>query len=194
MNRFLLRLILLWALMLTAGCLGKRPYHSTPIDALTEFPGYLDKTIIGSVELLQSENVAGGRALLYRFPRYTPTAAPVESCLATTFVTQERNGGWRSQSASRLGCYQEQFEADQFTAMYTVGGNITDLTTVYGFSKTGHQVSIEWADGLVEVVPLNDNTFLKSRPENLRVDRATLLDRSNNALETIDWSETEVAP
>jgi hypothetical protein len=182
---------LIWLLVFTMGCLDRRPYHPTPIDALTEFPGYIHLAVTDSVEVLQSETIAGGHVILYRFPLRSPYPAQASYCLATTFVTQERSGSWRSQSASRIGCYDAPLNSDRFAATYTIGGNVTDLTTVYGFSGKGSQVRIEWSDGLVDIVPFSNNTFLKSRPERLLVNQVALLDIDANVLESIEWRTHE---
>jgi hypothetical protein len=138
-----------------------------------------------SAELLQMESVAGGELLLYRYQALGEPEAGA-FCLATTFVTQERNGGWRAQSASRIGCFNEPLDAGTFEAMYTVGGNVTALTTVYGLSDHGVQVSIEWSDGLVEIAPLDNGAFLKSRPLTLQAYRVLLQDEDHNVLTIVD--------
>ncbi|MBI3242850.1 MAG: hypothetical protein HYZ49_11205 [Chloroflexi bacterium] len=175
----------LW--LLTLGCLGWRPYHSTSTEALTEFPGYLTKESLNSVEILQQENVADGLVLLYRYPSPVGTVSN-GYCVATTFVTEEQNNSWRSQSASRIGCGENYPYIDDFMAMYTVGGNITDLTTAYGFSNRGDEVRIEWSDGLVDVVTLQNGAFLNSRPQILQVQRIELLDKNGEVLESKIWA------
>lgn len=179
--------LIIW--LVVSACSWERAYHATPLEALTEFPGYLTKENLGSALILQEEAVAGGLVLLYLYP--SDEAGPTSSanCLATTFVTQERNGGWRPQSAGRIGCGKEVFAEGGFTATYTVGGNITELTTAYGLSEQGHQVNIEWSDGTATVVPVIDGAFLRSRPETLQVQRMELLDRDGAILETIQIAD-----
>jgi hypothetical protein len=178
-TRLLLSLIILSFALIISGCSFWRPFHPTPLDALTEFPGYLSQANLSLAEVLQQEKIAGGLVLLYRYPLNLKEKN--YSC-ATTFVTQEKNGGWRAQSASRIGCHATP--ASEFMAMYTVGGNITPLTTAYGLSHLGHQVRIEWSDGLVETVPLEDGTFLKSRPAILMIHKMELLNADGEVVET----------
>ncbi len=179
-NRILFVLSLISIMFVVSAC---SPYNPTPYDALTEFPGFLTKENLASVTVLQQEAVADGLVLLYR---YQPDLDVGEYCLATTFVTQEKNGGWRAQSASGLGCGNNL--SGRFLATFTVGGNITELTTAYGLSKDGSQVRIQWSDGTVSVVPLINNVFLKSRPAILQVDRIDLLDADDTVLENISWA------
>lgn len=180
-------LVILYPWLLTVACLGWRPYHATATEALTEFPGYLTKESLNSVEILQQENVADGLVLLYRYPSLV-SADSNEYCAATTFVTEEQNNSWRSQSASQIGCGENYPYIDGFMAMYTVGGNITDLTTAYGFSNRGNEVRIDWSDGLVEIVTLQNGAFLKSRPQILQVQRIELLDKNGEVLESKIWA------
>lgn len=171
-------LIILSLALIISGCSFWRPFHPTPLDALTEFPGYLSEANLSLAQVLRQEKIAGGLVLLYRYP----LKKEKKSCFATTFVTQEKNGGWRAQSASRIGC--NATPVNEFMAIYTVGGNITALTTAYGLSHFGHEVRIEWSDGLVESVPLEDGTFLKSRPATLQVEKIELLNADGEVVET----------
>lgn len=168
-----------------SACSWGRTYHATPLEALAEFPGYLTKESLGSASILQDETVAGGLVLLYLYPSDEAGLTPSANCLATTFVTQERNGGWRSQSAGRMACDEEIFAEDIFTAAYTVGGNVTELTTVYGMSTQGEQVRIEWSDGTISIIPVVNGTFLSSRPETLQVQQVSLLNSAGALLERI---------
>lgn len=179
-NRILFVLSLISIMFVISAC---SPYHPTPHDALTEFPGYLTKENLASLTVLQQETVADGLVLLYR---YQPDMEVGEYCLATTFVTEEKNGSWRAQSASKLECGNNL--SGRFKAIFTVGGNITELTTAYGLSNDGSHVRIQWSDGIVSVVPLINNVFLKSRPANLQVDRIDLLDADDTVLEKISWT------
>jgi hypothetical protein len=181
------RLAILSLSLLLSGCAWWRPYHPTPLDALTEFPGYMNQDNLAFVELLQEENVAGGLVLLYRYPLYKPDTASNEHCVATTFVTEEQRNRWRSQSASKIGCGENYPYAEGFMATYTVGGNITDLTTAYGFSNYGSQTRISWSDGVIDLVPIQNGTFLKSRPQTLQVRSIELLDVDGEVLENKTW-------
>lgn len=174
-------LSLITLLVMLSAC---RPYHATPHDALTEFPGYLSQENIASLTILQQEVVAEGRVMLYR---YQPDPMVSEYCVATTFVTQEKRGGWRAQSASRLECGDKLSE--KFTPAYTVGGNITELTTVYGLSNKGSQVRIHWSDGMVSIAPVANNVFLSARPATLQVNSIALLDENDMILEETSWAE-----
>lgn len=188
-----LRLILLLFLVTLPACSWQRPSHSTPLRALTEFPGYLTQEKLNSVSVLREERVAGGVVLLYRYPATqsktgdgNPATAPT-ACIATTFVTQERNGSWQAQSASKLGCGPDVGKG--FAVTYTVGGNVMELTTVYGVSEAGDRVRIEWADGQSSIVPLVDNVFLQSRPENSPPRRVELLDEEGMTLDSTTWEK-----
>lgn len=177
---------ILVVLLLTSAC---RPYHRTSLEALTEFPGYLEKAdafTMSSVQVLQQQKTADGLVLLYRWQ----TSESVKNktfCLATTFVTSEGNG-WRAQSSGSVGRSDSGQcsipETHGFVAAYTVGGNITDLTTAYGISDRGNAVRIEWSDGLVVTAPLQSSAFLAIRPAILQVRLIGLLDSNGNILET----------
>lgn len=189
MVKLLTLLITLIIWLAVSACSWGRAYHATPREALAEIPGYVTKESLDSALILQQETVADGLVLLYLYPSNEASITSPTNCVATTFVTQERNGGWRSQSASRIGCSEEIFAEDVFTATYTVGGNITELTTAYGLSEQGHQVSIEWSDDTVSVVPVIDGTFLRSRSEILQVERMELLDSDGTVLETVQTAD-----
>ncbi len=66
--------------------------------------------------------------------------------------------GWRAQSSGSTS----YSKSDDFVASYAVGGNITDLTTAYGISKKGNSVRIEWSDGQIDIVPIEDGAFILS--------------------------------
>jgi hypothetical protein len=165
-----------------------RPYYATPTEALAEFPGYLTETELSLVDILAQEKIAGGVVLLYKFP--APFHEAPKYCIATNFVTQERNGSWHAQSGSRLECGVNSLESGDFEATYTVGGNVTDLTTVYGVGQ-GYQVRIEWSDGQVDTVLLDNGVFLKSRSATLQVEQVMLLTESGDILETQTWAVTQ---
>lgn len=201
MSRCRLILILSTVLFVT-GCSGwGRPFHPTPLDALTEFPGKLthsDRYIEESVEVLQEQEVAGGLVLLYRWQSAKSQETDTYS-LATSFVTPEGKG-WRAQASgfhtirSRelpsswepplFGC---EILADTFVAGYTVGGNITSLTTASGLSHRGDIVGIIWSDGQIDVMPLKAGSFLLARPETLKVQRIELVDANGRVLESEEW-------
>ncbi|MFO7536486.1 MAG: hypothetical protein R6X32_00320 [Chloroflexota bacterium] len=152
--------------------------------ALTEFPGYVSAQTVEFVTVLQEEMVADGLVLLYQFPDSTqPAGHTARHCLATTFVTQEQHGGWRAQSASKLGC--SRLNEQDFSAMFTVGGNVTDLTTAYGWSQEGDRVQVEWSDKRIDLVSLVDNTFLLSRAETVPVNQIQLLHQDGTVLDSI---------
>jgi len=187
--RVLLFAFLSVSLILSA-CAG-RSYHATPLDALTEFPGYLinpDYYVKDSVRILQQEAVAGGIVLLYRWQTYESAKASTY-CLAVTFVTPEGNG-WRAQSSGSAGIESHRCsisETDSFIAGYTVGGNITELTTVFGLSDRGDNVRVEWSDGISSTIPIRSGAFLGSRPQTLQVRRVQVLDSRGNILASEEW-------
>ncbi len=185
-KRLILLMLTIW--LVVRACSWGGAYHATPLEALTEFPGYLTKESLGSASILQEEVVADGLVLLYLYP--SDGVGPMSSvnCLATTFVIQERNGSWRPQSAGRA-CAEEIFTEDIFTAFYTVGGNVTELTTAYGRSTQGEQVHIEWSDGMISVIPVVNDTFLNSRPEILQVRQVSLLNSDGMLLERIQLDD-----
>lgn len=183
-TRLLYLLVVLTITSLSVACGRQETFHATPLAALTEFPGYVSVQTVESVVVLQEEKVADGLLLLYQFPDSAqPAGRTARHCLATTFVTQERHGGWRAQAASKLGC--GRLSEQGFSAMFTVGGNVTDLTTAYGWSQEGDQVRIEWSDGQVDLVPLVNNTFLLSRSETLQANQFDLLHRDGTVLESL---------
>jgi len=185
-------IFILSVLPLLAGC--ARPFHPTPLDALTEFPGHLvnpDAYIEESVEILQEQEVAEGLVLLYRW-KSPKSREEGTYCVAVTFVTPVTtlNGkGWRAQSSGSVGSFPRQpplwgcdVPSDEFIAAYTVGGNVTSLTSAYGLSHRGGFVRIVWSDGQVDVVPLQADSFLLPRSETLQVKRIELLDADGNVL------------
>lgn len=160
--------------ILLAAC---RPYHSTPSDALREFPGYLenaDPTTLNAIHVLQQEDIAGGIVMLYA----VPTSTSDTYLLARTFLTQEISGGWRAQASGNTF----YTNTDAFIAAYTVGGNITPLTSAYGIGRMGAGVRIEWSDGQTTTASIQNGIFLQSRPETLQVKRIDLLDETGNVL------------
>ncbi len=165
-----------------------RPFHPTPVDALTEIPGMVVGSLNdpSSLQVLQQQEVAGGTVLLYRWQR--TAAQPGNTfCLAATFVTPEGRG-WRAQSS---GFFSDGASGhptctftttSDFSAGYYVGGNITDLTTAYGWSTRGSHVRIIWSDGVVSQIPIHNNSFLEARPETLQVERIELRDTNDTVL------------
>jgi len=176
-----------------------RPFHPTPLDALTEFPGYLvnpDMYVEESVVVLQEQEIAGGLVLLYRW-QSREARREGTYCIATTFVTPVitlKGKGWRAQSSGAIGSFPRQpplfgcdVPSDEFIAGYTVGGNITSLTTVFGLSNRGDAVRIVWSDRQVDVVSLQSGSLLLARPKTLQEERIELLDADGNILESKKW-------
>jgi len=181
-------LAVLLSLLFLSAC---RPYHSNPIDALTEFPGYLENASAftkSSVRILRQQEVAGGIVILYRWQ--TPQAVEKQHyCLATTFVTPE-GFGWRAQSSGSVGVASANCmisEAEDFVAAYTVGGNSTELSTVYGISKLGARVRVEWSDSVIMTAPVENHSFLLARPDTTHVSRIELLNVTGEVLESKTW-------
>lgn len=184
--------VLAVSIVLLVSACSSRPFHPTMVDALTEFPGKLvgaDLSTIKSVQVLRQQTIAGGVSLLYRW-QTSASAANGTYCLAATFVTPER-GGWRAQSTGFFdGDNQALKPACSFTnnndfiAGYYPGGNVTDLTTVFGLSSQGSKVRILWSDGQISIAPIQNKAFLDARPKTLRVDRVDLLDVNNNVLKS----------
>lgn len=179
------------------GCTALRPFHPSPLEALTESPGELihsDFYLSDSVAVLQSYEVAGGQVLLYRWQNQASQAAHTY-CLAATLVAPE-GSGWRAQSTGFVsneyprrpplfGC---EIAVDDFLPSYFVGGNITPLTTAYGLSSAGVSVRITWSDGQIDEAPIKNGSFLLARPATLQVLRVELLDSQGQVLESEDWS------
>jgi hypothetical protein len=186
MKKLLWLVDIIFLVTISTGCAWFQPYYATPIEALTEFPGYLTETKTALVDVLAQEKVAGGIVLLYKFP--APSHEASGYCIATTFVTQKDGGSWRAQSGSRLGCGVNYLEMGDFVAAYTVGGNVTELTTVYGVGQ-GHQVRIEWSDGQESTVFLANGVFLQSRPDTLQVERVELLNEVGEILAAQTWKQ-----
>lgn len=167
-----------------AGCDWIKPFHPTPLDALTEFPGYLSQADLGSARVLQQIEVAGGIVLLYRHLDRQDRFEGAEQ-LSVTFVTPEGKG-WRAQASG--GCGIPSFGG--FVACYAVGGNITPLTSAYGLSEEGSRIRIHWADGETHEVGLADNgSFLLSRPATVQVARIELLDETGQVLAIQDMQQ-----
>ena len=159
-----------------------RPYHATPFDALTEWPGKLegnDAVQLKSVQVLAEEEVAGGRVILYSFP----SEETGKNLLVGTFVTPSGNG-WRAQSSGGT----DYSSSDDFVASGIAGGNITALTTVFGISNKGNNVRIQWSDGQIDTVHIEEGAFILSRPETLAVQRVVLLDTGGEILETREFA------
>jgi len=173
---------LLWLATACGGWL--RPFHPTPLDALTEFPGYLSRADLGSVQVLQEREVAGGVVMLYR---HTDRGGRLggEGRLSVTFVTPA-GGGWRAQSSGSCGVSA----ADDWVACCAVGENVTDLTSAYGWGRRGSAVHVEWSDGQTDEVSLDESgTFLVSRPQTVPVRRIELLDENGEAIESRAWQQ-----
>jgi hypothetical protein len=182
---------------LITGCGLGRPFHSTPLEALTESPGELVRPELydaDSVVILQRQEIAGGLVLLYRW-QTPPSQEKSAYCLATTFVTPE-GAGWRAQASGfiadryprqppLLGC---EIPSGRFVAGWSVGGNVARLTTAYGLAPPdGAAVRITWSDGQVDSVSLKNSSFLLARPDTLQVQRIELLDADGKVLESQEW-------
>jgi len=178
--------LLVGIVLAVSGCDWIKPFHSTPLDALTEFPGYLTQADLGSARVLQQIEVAGGVVILYRHLDRQDRFEGAEQ-LSVTFVTPE-GGGWRAQASGACGVPS----AGGFVACYAVGGNITPLTSAYGQSEEGSRVRIYWADEETHEVGLADNgSFLLSRPATVQVARIELLDETGQALAIQDMQGLE---
>ena len=158
----------------------------TPRDALHDDygAGILYNPIVyvaGSEEVLQEQAVAGGQVLLYRWT--APQSKAGEYCVGVTFVTPVqtlRGQSWRAQASNWLNKLGECYTTfNEFIAEYTP---YIGQTTAFGVSGAGKHVRISWSDGQVNVVELQDGTFLLARPEDLQVTQFELLDANNNVL------------
>jgi hypothetical protein len=159
---------ILWVLIVTLsgiGCGWWQPFHATPLDALTEFPGHWP-TDRAFASVLQQQRVAEGVVMLYKHPDYS-TERMSDHCLSVTFVTPE-DRGWRAQSSGSMCGLSDTID---FGVAYTSGGNVTALTSVYGFSQRGHTVRMTWSNGQVDTTPVRDGSFLLASPETLRLRR-----------------------
>jgi hypothetical protein len=176
--KYVIQLFILALPIFISAC---RPYHPTPFDALTEWPGKLDgadSTVLESVQVLKEEEVAGGLVILYSIP----SKESGEYVLVSTFVTPE-GSGWRAQSSG----WKDYSISDDFVASGIAGGNITDLTTMSGISNKGETVRIEWSDGQIDIVPIEAGSFIFSRPETLTFRRVELLDGNGSVLESNEF-------
>jgi hypothetical protein len=133
---------------------------------------------ISSARLILEEKIVGGVVLLYVYP----TDSPGEHILTQAFVTQEKGTGptlWFPATIS-CGVYTE---TQVFFPTYTVGGS-NGPSTAFGISKKGNEVRIEWSDGQVDVIPVENGAFLQSRQETVWVQRVELLDAEGDVLES----------
>jgi hypothetical protein len=157
----------------------------------------LTSTTAESAEILQQVEISGGTVFLYR---WWPDGAglPEPFCLAVTFVTPVGNS-WRAQSAGSTGVANPGGSGDQpgctipadhgLVFAYTVGGNVTDLTTAYGLALDGEAVRITWSDNTVSQHPLDANgSFLAARPETLQATYAELLNQDEEVI--AQWSDS----
>jgi hypothetical protein len=174
----LLYISLIASIMLSASSCGWiKSLHPTPLDALTEFPGYISKADLGSMRLLQQIEVAGGIVILYRHLDRQDRFEGVEQ-LFVTFVTPE-GAGWQAQASGGCGIPA----SGGFVACYAVGGNVTPLTSAYGLSREGSRARIYWADDETHETGLADNgSFLLSRPASVQVERIEVLDENGQVL------------
>ncbi len=173
-------ILLLLALALLEGCRQQRTY-GMPIDALTEFPGYLNAENAHSFQLLARRELPRGDVLLYAFRGTRPEVEGM-TCVATTFVSENEEGRWRAQSSSNMGCRPDFPDPEEFILRHTAGGNITGLATVYGLTPAGETVRVRWADGEVTMAGIDDGHVLLSRPETVQPDRIEILDADGNVI------------
>lgn len=181
-NLLCLSLFFIFLMVATIGCSWIRPYHATPVAALTEFPGFLTSENISTFQLLQKQEMAGGVILLYAYESNNPQQSG--TCIGTTFVTQKDDEGWRAQSSGNLGCRPNFLDTPEFVAGYTVGGNITDLAVAYGLASKGQAGRVYWSDDLVTQTAIQDGVFITSRPKIVHVLKMELLDVNGAVLET----------
>lgn len=202
-------LMLLLASAAAALALSERNlYNPSPLDALTEWPGWLSADDHGADKIWHQQSVAGGIVYLYYHPLHTAQGADA-TCVSTTFVAPVKWHGWRAQSGSRLGCWMPdsaeaaftpnqifsgaavaeyhpgwftQQPSNGFISSFTVGGNITPLTVAYGLAASGQYVLIEWADGEVSRALVTNGTFLHARPVTTMVTRMSLIDSAGRTL------------
>lgn len=160
--------------------------HPDSLSALTEFPGFVGQAPLEEVVILQEEFVPNGVVLLYRYPHLIPNTP--EDCVAVTFVSQAADGLWHAQSAARLGCNAPSEILVTFSAAYTIGGNIQELSTAYGVSPVGQAVKISWQDGQTTTVTLTNHSFVSSRPGVIPVQKIELLDEQGVVLEHKNWA------
>lgn len=182
-------IVKIFLLILLTAC--SKTGHDNSLLALTEFPGYLEGANLDHVEILKEETVPSGVVLLYRYPAFVPDSSgvvvPDGHCVAVTFVSHNPDGSWQAQSSSQLGCGRAYSTPQKFEALYTVGGNIQSLSTAFGVSGRGHAVEISWEDGAVTAAPLENNSFILSRPGAFQVQKIVLLDENGAVLESQTW-------
>lgn len=181
----------LLALVVAAGCRQQRT-HPTPVEALTEFPGYLAGEIPASFELLAQSTIPRGEVLLYAFGGTRPDVAG-KTCVATTFVSKEPNG-WRAQSSSSLGCRADFPQPEEPVLAYTIGGNIVDLATVFGMAPGGAQVRVHWPDehwpdGLVGLSAVENGYVLLPHSESVKPEFVEILDEAGRVIHTERFEE-----
>lgn len=182
---------ILLALVFAAGCRQPRTYP-TPVEALTAFPGYLEGEIPASFQLLARRTIPRGEVLLYAFGGTRPDVAG-KTCVATTFVSKERDG-WRAQWSSSLGCRNDFPQPDEVVLGCTIGGNITDLATVFGMAPGGAQVRVHWPDwrwpdGLVGFGAIEDGYVLLPHGEPVRPELIEILDEEGRVIHTERFDE-----
>ena len=182
MSRIIPLLFALLTVSWLAGCSRQRTY-GTPVDALTEFPGYLNAENAHSFQLLARRELPRGDVLLYAFRGTRPEAEGM-TCVATTFVSESEEGRWRAQSSSNMGCRPDFPDPEEFILRHTAGGNITGLATVYGLAPAGEIARVRWADGEVTTAGIDGGHFLLSRPETVQPDQIEILDAGGNVIHT----------
>lgn len=170
------RIVILIVMLVGVACRGERTYGS-PVEALTEFPGYVSEERVDSVRVLAQREMPRGVVLLYAYEGTRPDVEG-ETCVATTFVSEERGGRWRAQSSGGMGCATDYPQPDGVSLAHTAGGNITELATVYGMAPGAATVRVQWVDGVETTEAVENGFVLVSRPETVMPFNVTVLDRA----------------
>lgn len=169
---------------------GARNLYDTEIEALQNFPGYLNDQNAASLAILSRVDIPAGEAtgeypgavLLYTYEGIRSNEQG-QTCLAVTFLSQ-RNVHWRAESSGKLGCDAAYARPQTISLSYLIGGNIRDLTTVFGLAPGAHSAHVQWADGLETRAPIVDGALLLARTESIAPHTVRLEDAAGNALHT----------
>jgi hypothetical protein len=178
-------LLLLATLILASGC-EDEAYYTAMVEALDEWPGACSYRVrpdeppcsVESIEVLQSQEIAGGVVLIYRAPLETAGTY----VLARTFLTPSSSayGSWQP----RASCDVVYDQPAGFLASWCPGGDVRALATVYGLADRGDLVRVEWSDGRVDTLPLVNGSFAQSRPSHEPAERVELLRADGAVLES----------
>lgn len=174
---------LLVVLCLTISIVGcsTSPYAATESFALKEWPGGLSDEHFDSYQLLLEQEISEGKVLFYA---HGSNQAPTNSlCATVTFLTPTYRGWTAQASGNPLGCRADYPNPKEFLAAYTIGGNVTPISSVFGFVHHGETLQIVWSDDVVSKTPVQNGYFLFARPVNLSPKRVELLDANGNILE-----------